>query len=99
MTEVRLITFRSAILERSVKISSCTPSVKNGLSGPRLRFSNGSPAMLFSVTATALGAAGDGGFLCDCAVHHQPIPMISNKTIAAGRNFRDVDFDCVWIFA
>ena len=28
ITEVRLITFRSAILARSVKISSCTPSVK-----------------------------------------------------------------------
>ena len=48
ITEVRLITFKSAILARSVRISSCTPSVKNALSGSRLRFSNGSTAMLFS---------------------------------------------------
>ena len=46
-----------------------------------------------------LGAAGDVRCLRDCAVHHQPMPMISNKTIAiaAGKNVRDVDG--VWIFA
>src|SRR5438034_9428000 len=47
MTEVRLMTFNAAILARSVRISSCTPSVKNALSGSRLRFSNGRTAMLF----------------------------------------------------
>src|SRR4029450_4029196 len=65
MTEVRLITFRSAILARSVKISSCSPSVKKALSGSRLRFSKGRTAMLLSeITAVdgeeeADAAAGD----------------------------------------
>lgn len=30
MTEVRLITFKSAIFARAVRISSCTPSAKKG---------------------------------------------------------------------
>src|SRR3954447_20678617 len=48
ITDVRLITLRSAILARLVRISSCTPSVKKTLSGSRLRFSNGRTATLFS---------------------------------------------------
>ena len=47
MTLVRLITFKSAILERSVKISSCTPSVKKAFAFSSLRFSNGRTAMRF----------------------------------------------------
>ena len=47
MTLVRLITFRSAICARSVKISSCTPSVKKAFSLSLLRFSKGSTAMIF----------------------------------------------------
>ena len=35
-------------LRQVMRISSCTPSVKKALSGSRLRFSNGSTAMLFS---------------------------------------------------
>src|SRR6266480_5537254 len=67
MTEVRLITFRSATFARSARISSCTPSVKKALSGSRLKFSNGSTAMRFSgiavavetdATASSLGRAG-----------------------------------------
>ncbi len=54
ITEVRLITFKSAILARSVKISSCTPSVKKAFSLSLLRFSNGRTAMLFS--GMAVGA-------------------------------------------
>src|SRR6266568_6644645 len=48
MTEVRLITLRSAILARSVRISSCTPSAKYAFCLSSLRFSNGSTAILFS---------------------------------------------------
>src|SRR2546423_4899964 len=48
ITDVRLITFRSATLARSVRISSCTPSVKNAFSLLSLKFSNGSTAILFS---------------------------------------------------
>src|SRR4030095_15588214 len=62
--DVRLITFRSAILARFVKISSCTPSVKKAFAFSSLRFSNGRTAMLFSgtaggpaVTGAAAGAA------------------------------------------
>src|SRR6266496_1818126 len=54
MTDVRLITFRSATFARSARISSCTPSVKKALSGSRLKFSNGSTAMLFSGIAVAV---------------------------------------------
>src|SRR6266700_7990933 len=54
MTEVRLITFRSATFARSARISSCTPSVKNAFSWFALRFSNGSTAMLFSGIAVAV---------------------------------------------
>src|SRR5207248_8179469 len=54
ITDVRLITFRSAIFERSVRISSCTPSVKKALSGSRLRFSKGKTAIVFSGTAAAV---------------------------------------------
>ena len=48
ITLVRLITFKSAILARSDKISSCTPPAKNAFSSSLLRFSNGSTAMLLS---------------------------------------------------
>ena len=48
ITDVRPITFRSAIRARLLRISSCTPSAKNALSESRLRLSNGSTAMLFS---------------------------------------------------
>ena len=51
--------------------------------------------MLFSGAAAAvLGAAGEAGCLLGCAVHHQPMPMINNKTSASavGTSFRDVDF-------
>src|SRR6266496_3289736 len=54
MTEVRLITFRSATFARSARISSCTPSVKKAFSLSLLRFSNGRTAMLFS--GMAVGA-------------------------------------------
>src|SRR5207237_7389262 len=63
--EVRLITLRSAIRERLVKISSCTPSVKKALSGSRLRFSKGKTAIVFSGKAAEVTgvATGDGGVL------------------------------------
>src|SRR2546421_150641 len=66
ITEVRLITFRSATLAKAVRIWSCTPSVKKTLSGSRLIFSNGRTATLFSLTAVAGGmgvAAGEGDAL------------------------------------
>src|SRR5438270_4363846 len=61
ITDVRLITFRSATLARDVRIWSCTPSVKKALSGSRLIFSNGRTATLFSgidETDETLGAVG-----------------------------------------
>src|SRR5437899_12582307 len=48
VTLVRLVTFRSATFARSVRISSCTPSVKKAFSCSLLRLLNGSTAMLFS---------------------------------------------------
>src|SRR5438046_7410119 len=45
---MREITFKSATLERAVKISSCTPSAKNWFSLLSLKFSKGRTAMLFS---------------------------------------------------
>src|SRR5262245_61103717 len=47
ITEVRLMTFKSAIFAKLFRISSCTPSVKNAFSGSALRLANGSTAMLF----------------------------------------------------
>ena len=49
ITDVRLITFRSAILARLVRISSCTPSVKKAFAFSSLRFSNGSTAIDFAL--------------------------------------------------
>ena len=51
-TEVRLMTFRSAIRARLERISSCTPSAKKVFSRSSLRFSKGSTAMLFSGDGT-----------------------------------------------
>src|SRR6266513_1179173 len=48
IVDVRLITFRSATLERPVRISSCTPSAKKAFSFSSLKFSKGRTAMLFS---------------------------------------------------
>src|SRR5256885_11747145 len=51
MTLARLMTFKSAILERAVKISSWTPSVKKAFAFSSLRFSNGRTAIDFSESA------------------------------------------------
>src|SRR5437868_10764483 len=90
MTEVRLMTFKSAILARSVRISSCTPSVKKALSGSRLKFSNGSTATLFSGMVAAVvtfGAAkGGAGFVDLGAVwraRNQTTPPRSKRVISA----------------
>jgi hypothetical protein len=101
ITEVRLITLRSAICERSVRIWSCTPSVKNSFCFSSLRFSNGKTAMLFSTAATVPGAADGAGCLRGSTFHHQPTAMINNKrsAIAASTNLRDVDFDRTSVFA
>jgi hypothetical protein len=48
ITLVRLITFRSAICERSVRIWSCTPSAKYAFCFSLLRLLNGSTATLFA---------------------------------------------------
>src|SRR5205807_10535484 len=48
ITEVRLITFKSAILARLVRSSSCTPLAKTAFAFSSLRFSKGKTAMLFS---------------------------------------------------
>ena len=45
ITDVRLITFKSAIFARLLRISSCTASAKNAFSGSALRFSKGSTAI------------------------------------------------------
>ncbi len=44
MTEVREITFRSSTLARCARMSSCTPSLKNWLSGSWFMFVKGSTA-------------------------------------------------------
>ena len=58
MTEVRLITFRSLILERFDSSSSWMPSAKKALSFSSLRFSSGSTAMLFSGIAATCAWGG-----------------------------------------
>ena len=60
ITMVRLITFRSAIFAKSVRISSWTPSAKNANALSWLKFSNGKTAIDFagkSADALCLGAA------------------------------------------
>src|SRR6476469_2495571 len=47
------MTFRSAIFESRVRISSWLPSVRYALALSSLRFSNGNTAMLFSGTKVA----------------------------------------------
>src|SRR5207244_6898657 len=48
ITDVRLITFRSLILERFESNSACTPSAKNAFSLSVLSFCRGRTAMLLS---------------------------------------------------
>src|SRR5206468_6223921 len=55
--DVREITFRSAILDKRIRISSWIPSAKYALAFSSLRFSNGRTATLFSgIAASALAA-------------------------------------------
>jgi hypothetical protein len=56
ITLERLMTFRSAMFARSVRISSCTPSAKYALSLSLLRFSKGRTATLFSGIAAGFRA-------------------------------------------
>src|SRR6266581_6957487 len=95
MTEVRLITFRSATFARSARISSCTPSVKNAFSWFALRFSNGSTAILFSgiavetpATAPTLGRAGLK------TPKYQPPTASASKQSDASTITRTLFFDC-----
>jgi phage terminase large subunit GpA-like protein len=55
--DVREITFRSAIFDKRVRISSWIPSAKYALALSSLRFSNGSTAMLFSAIGSPPSAA------------------------------------------
>src|SRR5439155_21928425 len=88
ITLVRLITFRSAILARSVKISSWTPSAKKAFAFSSLKFSNGSTAMLFSVIGAAcvraFGAAVATALArtFDFAKYHVPRPIRQIRTAA-----------------
>src|SRR5215475_11010099 len=99
--EVRAMTLRSATFANRVRISSCTPSVKNALSGSRLRFSNGKTAMLLAgISAAAFEAvvaAGEVGGLSGRSDHHQPTPIISTKhsATAVHRYLRDTRVDSV----
>src|SRR6266581_2490842 len=54
------MTFKSAILDKRVRISSWMPSAKYALALSSLRFSNGSTAMLFSGAIGTVAAAGAG---------------------------------------
>src|SRR5205814_3960748 len=58
------MTFRSAILDKRVRISSWMPSAKYALALSSLKFSNGITAMLFSGIAAAAGAAWSSSGLC-----------------------------------
>src|SRR5947199_2640881 len=99
--DVRAMTLRSATFASRVRISSCTPSVKNALSGSRLRFSNGRTAMLLAGTSAAaleaVVAAGEVGVPRGRSDHHQPTPIINkkNSATAVARNLRDAGVDAV----
>src|SRR4029453_2820935 len=100
--EERAMTLRSATFASRVRISSCTPSVKNALSGSRLRFSNGRTAMLLAgIGRDELLAVpfscGEAGVLRGRSDPHQPTPIIYAKTrpTAAHKNLRDACVDAV----
>src|SRR5262249_49108120 len=99
--EVRAMTLRSATFASLVRISSCTPSVKNALSGSRLRFSNGRTAMLLAGIAApafeAVVATREVAVLSVRSDHHQPTPIINtkNSATAAHRYLRDGRVDSV----
>src|SRR4051812_37650061 len=96
MTEVRLMTFRSATLAKSVRISSCTPSVKNAFSLSLLRFSKGRTAILFSGMVEAVPGAGlaagfDGATVVDLdedwrEKNQIAVPIISSAMIPNARS-------------
>ena len=69
ITEVRLITFRSAIRARLVRISSCTPLAKNAFSSSMLRLSKGSTAI--------------NGALTDATFPRQSAPPIRSSTMTS----------------
>src|ERR1041384_3763345 len=71
ITDERLVTLRSLIFARLVRMSSCTPSAKNELSLSGLKFWNGNTARVLSgpcdVTADLQQV-----LLCDVAkLHHR----------------------------
>src|SRR6266496_2454961 len=96
MTEVRLITFRSATFARSARISSWTPSVKKALSGSRLKFSNGSTAMLFSGIAVAVETGATARTLTWAGLktpkYHPPRASASKQSVASTKA-RSLVFD------
>src|SRR5215475_13167464 len=99
--EVRAMTLRSATFANRVRISSCTPSVKNALSGSRLRFSNGRTAMLLAgISAPVLEvgvATREVAVLSGRSDHHQPTQIINTKNSATSvhRYLRDARVDSV----
>src|SRR5438477_12430014 len=68
MTLVRLMTLRPESFARAVRISSCTPSVKNAFCLSSLRFSKGRTAMLFSGAVAAAVGAGVAAGAADVVV-------------------------------
>src|SRR5438128_714421 len=96
MTEVRLITFRSATFARSARISFCTPSVKNAFSWFALRFSNGSTAMLFSGIAVAVETGATAPTLACLALKtpkYQPPTASASKQSDTSARTRTLFFD------
>src|SRR5207244_9878022 len=73
------MTFRSAILDKRVRISSWMPSAKYALALSSLRFSNGSTAMLFSAIGSPTSAAFPEE---ECATAGEPRRYKTEKLIA-----------------
>src|SRR4029434_2168897 len=83
------MTFRSAIFDKRVRISSWMPSAKYALALSSLRFSKGSTAMLFSgIAANSLvtGLPGAGALVIDGDARLKKIKELTTRAIVDTSN-------------
>src|SRR5205809_4453068 len=88
------MTFKSAIFDKRVRISSWMPSAKYALALSSLRFSNGSTAILFSGIETATLPSADTCLMLGDSRRRKIETVIANATAetseaAVSRNFGD----------
>ena len=83
-TDVRLMTLRSATFAKSVRIASCTPSLKCAYCVSSLKFSNGNTAMLVAGTPVFTVVPEFPGS-CRCTLRRRKIDKLKASEPAANK--------------